>query len=243
VEDAALFLDVTTTLPAPDGGFVAAASRAPGRLRIALSAKMPPPLTAPIAKPHRAALEEAGTLLRELGHEVMRRDPDYPVAATLANYIPRWARGVHDDLAALPHPELVEARTRTMARLGALFSDRRMEAVHAGEAAIAKRILSIFDDVDVVITPGTTTGPSRIGAYQRRGAIATALLVGMHVPYQEVFNVTGQPAAVVPWGLDEDGLPLSVQLVGRPSDEATLLSLSSQIEATRPWAHRRPPVS
>ena len=58
-----------------------------------------------------------------------------------------------------------------------------------------------------------------------------------------IFNATGQPAAVVPWGLDGDGLPMSVQLVGRPADEATLLALSTQIESARPWADRRPPVS
>lgn len=55
--------------------------------------------------------------------------------------------------------------------------------------------------------------------------------------------MTGQPAAVVPCGLDGDGLPLSVQLVGRSFDEATLLALSTQIEAARLWAQRRPPVS
>jgi len=47
----------------------------------------------------------------------------------------------------------------------------------------------------------------------------------------------------LPWGFDGDGLPLSVQLVGRPYDEATLLALSAQMEAARPWAQRRPPVS
>ena len=52
-----------------------------------------------------------------------------------------------------------------------------------------------------------------------------------------MFNVTGQPAAVVPWGLDGNGLPTSIQLVGRPFDEATLLSLAAQIEQARPWAH------
>ena len=104
-------------------------------------------------------------------------------------------------------------------------------------------MLSIFDDIDVLVTPGAATGPSRIGAYQRRGAVATLLLVGARVPFQAMFNVTGQPAAVVPWELDEDGVPLSIQLVGRPHDEATLLALSAQIESARPWAQRRPPVS
>ena len=106
---------------------------------------------------------------------------------------------------------------------------------------MAARVQSIFDDVDVVITPGTATGPSRIGAYQRRGAVSTLTLVAARVPFQAMFNVTGQPAAVVPWGLDGNGVPLSIQLVGRPFDEATLLSLGGQIESARPWAHRRPP--
>ena len=62
-------------------------------------------------------------------------------------------------------------------------------------------------------------------------------------PFQAIFNATGQPAAVVPWGFDATRLPTSVQLVGRPLDEATLLALSTQIESARPWANRRPPVS
>ena len=55
--------------------------------------------------------------------------------------------------------------------------------------------------------------------------------------------MNGQPACSVPAGLDHDGLPVGVQLVGRPDDEATLLSLSAQLEGARQWADRRPPVS
>ncbi|MDQ2638132.1 MAG: amidase family protein, partial [Actinomycetota bacterium] len=79
--------------------------------------------------------------------------------------------------------------------------------------------------------------------YQRRGAVSTLNLVAARVPFQAMFNVTGQPAAVVPWGVDGNGVPTSVQLVGRPYDEATLLSLGAQIEKARPWAQRQPPLS
>jgi amidase len=243
VKDAALFLDVTTTIPGPDGGFGAAAARDPGRLRIALSTKVPPPFVVNVGKEQRVAVDEAGALLRELGHDVVVRDPDYPPAAVYANYLPRYFRGIYNDVRSLPHQDRLEARTRNMARIGSLLSERRMAAVRAGEATLAARIQSIFDDVDVVITPGNATGPSRIGAYQRRGAISSLLLVSRRVPFFEIWNLTGQPAAAVPWGLDRNGVPVSVQLVGRPRDEATLLTLSAQIEATRPWAHRRPPVS
>ena len=243
VEDAALFLDVTSTLPAPEGGFVAAAARPPGRLRVALSTKVPPPPMARVGKAQRAAVDEAGALLRELGHHVIARDPDYPPSAVYAHALPRYFRGVHDDVRALPRPERLEARTRNFARIGGLFSDRRLAAIRTAESELAGRIRSIFDEVDVVITPGTATGPSRIGAYRRLGAVSTLALVAARVPFQAMFNVTGQPAAVVPWGLDGDGVPVSIQLVGRPFDEATLLSLGAQIESARPWAHRRPPAS
>jgi amidase len=243
VEDAALFLDVTTTLPASEGGFVAATPGAPRPLRIALSTKVPPGLVARVGKAQRAALDQAGALLRDLGHQVVRRDPDYPAWLIYGHMLPRYFRGIYDDVRTLPRPERLDARTRGMARIGRLFSDRRTTSIRAAEAEAANRVMSIFDDADVVITPGNALGPSRIGAYQRRGSVTTLALVAARAPFHAVFNATGQPATVVPWGFDGAGLPVAVQLVGRPYDEATLLSLAAQLEKARPWAHRRPPVS
>jgi len=245
VRDAALLLDATATVsgfPGPEGEFAAAAEREPGRLRIALSTKVPTPLPVRVGKQQLAAVDQAGALLRDLGHDVIVRDPEYPALA-YANYLPRFLRGISDDADAQAHPERLERRTRMLARLGSFFSDRRMDSLRAAELALDRRIQSIFDDVDVVVTPGNAKGPSRIGAYQRRGGVSTLLAVAQRVPYQQIWNLTGQPAAAVPWDFDGDGLPLAIQLAGRPYDEATLLSLSAQIEAARPWAHRRPPVS
>jgi amidase len=239
VEDAALFLDVT----APGDDFVAAAKRPPGQLRIALSTKAPPGLIVRVGKSQRAAVDEAGALMRELGHEVIDRDPDYPPSGVYGQALPRYFRGVYDDAKALQHPERLDARTRAFARMGGLIPERRMNAIRRAEGEVAERIQSIYDDVDVVVTPGTAMGPSRIGAYQRRGAISTLMLVAARVPFQAMFNVTGQPAAVVPWDLDGKGVPTSIQLVGKPFDESTLLSLAAQIEQARPWADKRPPVS
>ena len=241
--DAALFLDATSTVPGPEGEFVAAAVRDPGRLRIALSTKVPTPLPVRVGKEELAAVHQAGALLRDLGHEVTFRDPEYPASAILANYLPRYLWGISDEVDAQAHPERLEARTRNLARAGAFFSDRRMDAIRAPEPTLTTRIQWIFDDVDVVVTPGDAAGPSRVGAYQRRGAVSTLLLVAQRVPYQQIWNLTGQPAAAVPRDFDGDGLPIAVQLVGRPYDEATLLSLPAQIQAARPWAQRRPPVS
>ena len=243
VEDAALFLDVTNTQKAPRGGFVRAAARKPGRLRIALSTKIPPTMVARVGRAQQRALDGVESLLRDLGHEVVWRDPDYPAWAMYGHVLPRMWRGVYEQVQSLPHPERLEPRTRTIARIGGLITDRQIEKVRAAESTLAARVQSIFDHVDVLITPGTATGPSRIGRYQHRGGVGTLQRVATRVPFNAIFNATGQPAAAVPWFLDGENLPVSVQLVGRPSDESTLLALSSQIEAAHPWAGRRPPVS
>ena len=102
---------------------------------------------------------------------------------------------------------------------------------------------AIFDDVDVVLTPGAAVGPPRVGSLAGRGLLITMGATMGRSPFQAIFNATGQPAAVVPWGFDATGVPTSVQLVGRPLDEATLLALSTQIESARPWANHLPPIS
>ena len=243
VADAALFLDVTNTGKAPRGGFLKAAERKPGRLRIALSTKLPTTMVGRVGPSQQRALDGMEALLRDLGHEVMWRDPDYPAWAMYGHVLPRMWRGVYEEVRKLPYPERLEPRTRAVSRLGSMISESQIQKVMAAEPKLTARVGSIFDDFDVLITPGTATGPSRIGRYQHRGGFSTLSLVAMRVPFCAIFNATGQPAASVPWFMDGESLPVSVQLVGRPSDEATLLSLSAQIEAARPWANRRPPVS
>ena len=83
----------------------------------------------------------------------------------------------------------------------------------------------------------------RAGEWEGLGALRTLLGMSRVYPFCIAWNHTGQPAASVPAGFSDDGLPIGAQLVGRPADESTLLSLAAQIEATRPWADRLPPVS
>jgi len=243
VEDAALFLDVTSTTPLPDGGFVAAAARTPVRLRIAFSTKSPLGPAARVGSAQQVAVTDAVALLRSLGHDVVERRPDYAAMSAGWNVMARYLRGIYDDVATMPHPERLEPRTRSMARAGSRISDQRIATVRAREAALTTRVNAIFDHADVMLTPGTATGPPRVGAFTKRGAFITVIATMGRSPFQAIFNATGQPAAVVPWGLDHNGLPTSVQLVGRPSDEATLLALSAQLEEAHPWADRRPLIS
>jgi amidase len=229
VADAALFLEVA----AGGGGFVEAAAREPGRLRVAVSTKLPPGALARLGSEQREAVHQTAELLRSLGHEVAEREIDYGPTAW-PNLVARYLRGIHDDARGVEHPERLEPRTRAMAPAGQVARAR------AAEEGVAARINAIFDHADVVLTPGPTGPPFRVGELHGRGALWTLNRVTAKVPYYGVFNVTGQPAASVPAGVDAGGLPLAVQLVGRPGDEATLLSLAAQIEQARPWAERRP---
>jgi amidase len=237
VADAALFLEVA----AGGGDFAAAAAREPGRLRVAVSTKVPPGALARLGGEQREAVEATAELLRSLGHDVAEREIDYGPTAWL-NVTVRYLRGVHDDARGVEHPERLEPRTKAMARLGALVGAGQLARARAAEEAVAARVNAIFDHADVVLTPGPAGAPFRVGQLHGRGALLTLNRVVAKVPYYGVFNVTGQPAASVPAGFDGAGLPLAVQLVGRPGDEATLLSLAAQIEQARPWAHERPPL-
>jgi amidase len=248
VADTALFLDVASGAvdidedkpPPPAVPFSQAAATAPGTLRIAYSTRIPPGVISRLDTDAARALHETVELLRSLGHQVSERDPDYG-AGGLPSAVARYMRGIHDDASALAHPERLERRTRAMARLGGLIPRAQLDRVLAGEAQLTARLGSVFDDHDVLMTPATATPPPRIGQLEGRGALWTLNAIAGMVPYNAVWNATGQPAASVPAGFGADGLPRAVQLVGRANDEPTLLSLAAQIEAERPWAQQRPP--
>src|SRR3954452_44119 len=240
VADAALFLDAVAG-DVPEGGFAAAAARAPGRLRVALSTNMPPGTVARLGAEQRAAVAETAALVRSLGHEVVERDVDYG-AASAVHVLGRYLRGIHDEGAAFAHPERLEPRTRAMIRRGGLVPRAALARARAAEARLAARIGAVFATADVLLVPGPSGPPFRIGRLAGRGASATLNAAAAKVPYYGIFNATGHPACSVPAGFDRDGLPLAVQLAGRPHDEATLLSLAAQIEQARPWADRRPPL-
>jgi amidase len=240
VRDTALWWDVVADREDGEGAFADAAAREPGRLRIACATNNP--LFAPLKPELRAAYDETIALLRTLGHTV--EEVKVPYGDLLGEIVPRYLRGVADDAATLAHPRRLERRTRAMARMGRMLPDAVVARARAHEAATAERLRrAAFAEHDVLLTPGTAQLPLPVGRYEGRGALWTFNGVARYTPYTPAWNVTGQPAASVPAGFTPEGVPLAVQLVGRPRDEATLLSLSAQLETARPWADRRPPLA
>jgi amidase len=249
VLDTALWLDIVSGgsrepgAPAPpDRPFVEAAKAPPGKLRVALSTTPPrgpiPPAVGEVAKGAVAAMAE---VLRSLGHETAERDPDWGMIGN--NLTDRYLRGSAEDFANVPEPGRLERRTRGFARLGRLIPEKLFQQALRAREADAARVNAIFENHDVLMTPvmGGTALPVR--RWEGRGALWTLLGMSRFYPYCGPWNHLGNPAMAVPAGFAPDGMPLSVQIVARPGAEATLLSLAAQIEAERPWADRRPPIS
>ena len=94
----------------------------------------------------------------------------------------------------------------------------------------------------MLLTPGLAKHRDRRrGRLRQAGAAGDRPSPARFTPFTPLFNLTGQPAIALPAGFGADGLPLSVQLVGRPGAEDLLYSLAGQIEAARPWAQHQPP--
>ena len=228
VADAATALDVLT------GGAVRRDPGEPERpLRIAFAAR-PPAFGARVARPVRTALAEAVTLLRGAGHTLTPARPPYPVDLGL-RFSNRWLAGIAEDAEGLPDDAL-EERTRRMARRG-----RRI--AHKVEPALADpfvgRMAGWFEGYDALLTPTLARGPVPLGTWAGKGWVRTMLGVGNWL-YTTPWNLAGFPAASVPFGTDERGLPLGLQIVAPAGGEELVLALAAQVERLRPWPRLAP---
>ncbi len=247
VGDSALLLDVVhgpmpgdlDVAPPFSGSYAEAARSEPTRLRVAVSRKIPAGAIARLSADQRGAWERTAALLGDLGHDVVERDPAYGLAGLV--FLQSWVRGTYEVAREVPDPSKLERSTRQMATEGRyLVPDRRRGKLIAKREALSARILELWQEVDVLMTPGLArTAIEAEGGYGRSAPEAIDKS-SRFTPWTPAWNLTGQPAVTLPAGFGADGLPLSVQLVGRPGAEDLLYSLAGQIEAARPWVQHRP---
>jgi amidase len=252
VADSARLLDVISGpapgdpdpgLPRPEGGFEAAARTPPARpLQIAISRKVPPGLIAPLSRDQALAFDRTARLLAELGHEVVERHPDYGLAAL--QFTRSYLGGIAADFETLPAGTPTERSTRQMAAVGRrLVPAARRERVRAANARTSARLLELWREVDVLLTPGLArTALPAEGGYGRSAPYAFNL-AGRFTPWTPLFNLTGQPAIALPAGTGADGLPTAIQLAAAPGQEGLLYSLAGQLEQADPWGGRIPPLA
>jgi amidase len=145
---------------------------------------------------------------------------------------------LHDEPA-----ELFEPETRALIDAACQLNAVEYVRATAGLRAASRRIVAFLDDFDLLLTPTLAQPPVPIGALEDDDPWVQFANAGRFTAFTQVANITGLPAVSLPLAWNADGLPIGVQLVGRPAGEATLFRVSAQVEQARPWRDRRPPVS
>jgi amidase len=257
VRDSAALLDATSgpgagdpyVAPPPARPFRQEVGADPGALRIAFTSLAPN--GAKIEAESLRVLAEAAKLCADLGHRVEEADPAIERPAVVSTFLTLAAANTIVNLASHPtkgraaHADEVETVTWATAKLGEKLGGA--DYVRATQAAhrLGRQMAAFHEGWDVLLTPGLATLPVKLGwldmmmddvdEYWRR--------VFAFSPFTVWFNLTGQPAMMLPLGRSPEGVPIAVQIVGRYGDEATLFRLAAQLEAARPWFERKPALA
>jgi aspartyl-tRNA(Asn)/glutamyl-tRNA(Gln) amidotransferase subunit A len=181
------------------------------------------------------AFEEAMATLRRLGAEV--HDVQIPsLAATHSFLLIMLAEAyAYHERDLREHPELYGDVLRERLLAGALVTGAEYVQAQRIRRGICQETAAVLRDVDVLATP-TTPKPATLFAQAHDPEF------GFPRSNMPPFNITGSPALALPCGFSASGLPLSLQLAGRPFDEATVLRVGHAYEQATRWHTRRPPV-
>jgi Asp-tRNA(Asn)/Glu-tRNA(Gln) amidotransferase A subunit family amidase len=251
VRDAALALSVMAgasaaddlTWPVDTGGLLDAVTRPVdwSRLRVAVSEDLG---WAPVEPSVRTALRRAVGRLADDGAQVVEATPDTPYPTQLWN-----------DIAL---PEGFASEGPLIPEWGDRLADGTLEIIEAGRSVTAQAYLDaqhrrasytrlwsdFFAEYDVLLTPSMPLPAFGVDVASPEAIDGTPV-----DPFFDDWcvlalpaNLTGQPACAVPTGLDDDGLPLGMQVMGPRWSDATVLSVAAAYERLDPWAERRPPI-
>lgn len=239
VADAAAFLDVISGyvtgdpywLPDPDPSFLAAtAFQQLSPLRIAFATTLPPLGEADVVCQQEVL--ETVQLLAELGHTVEPGCPNF--TEMIEPFTKVWQAGVA--AAGIPK-EVLQPMNRWLLEQTSSAGEY-LQAVSQMQA-IARQIVAFFDSVDVLVLPTYMHPTIRVGEWANLSPAETLQKIIHWVAPCPPFNASGQPAIALPTGFDSNGLPIGIQLIGRPAAEATIISLAAQLEAAI-WSQNRP---
>ncbi len=102
--------------------------------------------------------------------------------------------------------------------------------------------LDLLQKVDILAGPTVPVTAFEIGMAKVKVGNTTAGAISLLTQYTRPFNVNGFPAITVPCGFSDDGLPIGLQLAGRPLEEETVLRAAHAYEQSTDWHRRRPPI-
>jgi amidase len=226
-------------LPASES-FRKAARREPGKLRIGRSlqhaiegAEVHPDCV--------AAYEDASALLASLGHEV--EDVTMPFGPDVVPYFETlwYSMSTLAPIDPAREGELLPL-TRYLRERGQAVNAPTLLFAQAYLQAMVRAGLAVLNQYDAVLSPTLALPPVPVGYFDEVDPAGNFERQKGFTPFTALYNMSGQPAVSVPLYWSEAGLPIGVMLAGRMGGEATLISLSAQLEAARPWRDKHPAI-
>ena len=151
-----------------------------------------------------------------------RREIDLPLPEGVYPVFLREAAGVHADRFR-EHRELYGENVAAKLATALRVTDAEVEVARVARERYGERIAELMDGLDLILTP-------TLGTVAPRAGVGDLALRAAMIERTFPFNATGAPALALPCGAAEDGLPASVQLVGRPGDDALVLAAGRLLE-------------
>lgn len=258
VTDAALLLDAMIgrrngridhhfSVRAPDeddGDLLGAAVRGEGRFSIGVLANSPfeDSMDIRIAPEASAAVSIALAHLGAMGHGIddvrLHHDGVYLDVFRRLWRISAATIPVDDD-----RLDLLEPVTQHLVRSGRELRAREVADTLGILTAFERSVIAQFAAFDAVITPTLGQTPRPVGWFDTEDADRNFIQQCEYSPFTSFVNVAGLPAITLPVAETAEGLPMGVQLIGRPGGESTLLALGSQLERRIRWHLRTPPIA
>jgi amidase len=256
VRDSAVMLDAVHgpepsspyVAPPPQRPFAEEVGRDPGRLRIAFTDKSP--YGDAIDPEIAAAVREIAILLAGLGHHVEERapvlaaDPAVVMATIVSANTGLAVRLAEQQFGRAMTDRDFERLTLATARNAQKATATDFLAAQLGAFRIARGLAAFFEACDVFLCPTLCSPPLRIGELNPMSPDLSHIppILRRYMPATSLFNMSGQPAMSVPLAWNAAGLPLGMMFAARFGDESTLFRLAAQLEQTRPWKQKLPPV-
>jgi amidase len=252
VVDAAMLLDAlvdgsdypyAVRAPRWDGGaLMNAATRGEGRFQLGVMTSSPwdDAYNIDVSIEARDAMSVAVIELAALGHGLedlaLEPDPSYaPAFRTI------WQAGAASIPAERSELEQLEPLTRWLVARGRELSGRQLSEALSALTLFERSIIRQFASFDAVLTPALAMTPRPVGWYDAEDAERNFEQQVQYTPFTSFANVTGLPAITLPVAQTADGLPMGVQLIGRPGGEHVLLAIGAQLERRLAWQRRHPP--
>ncbi len=243
VRDAATMLDVMHGnvvgdpywAPEPITSFKAAVEIPPRHCRIGMISKTS---LAKVDPETIAALESAAKSFEDMGHRVepISTDPGGRMRDIVMALICAGVGSV-----PVTDVNLVDPVVRELWETGQKMTAAQYIGTVTQMHNMSREIVQELAPYDAIISPVTSRPAVRLGTLPSHPSKYLTELPEW-IPFTFPYNATGQPAFSVPNGFSKAGLPLAMQIVGRQTDEVTIIGLASQFEKARPWKDKHPPI-